>query len=389
MTNVRRPKDLFFRVVEVPYLVLAELTTKMPALHSRQQMIAFSPACGVEKTISAEELRVLTNTPFESWTAAKRLARKTGVHEDVVASLVDRGLLWEEDSGRRSTDNAEERYRNTYWSPHAAYYHFNSKWHDIDASDPSLPRAIAEHPEPAPDPFFDAPGASARVPLPALVHGPLSSLLRARQTCRAFEPSAELRASDLSGLLFQTFGCRGVVRRSQYPSIRKHSPSGGSLHPTEGYVLIRSAEGFAPGIYHYNVRAHALDLLRETRAEEARGLALLFVAYQDWFADAQVLFIHVARILRHTWKYRTHPKSYRVLLMDVGHLSQTFYLACAELGLGAFFTGAINDRNIEEELGLDPLEFCVLGINGCGIPAARDPHAGAVDPHIFPEDAPG
>jgi len=54
--------------------------------------------------------------------------------------------------------------------------------------------------------------------------------------------------------------------------------------------------------------------------------------------------------------------------MDAGHLSQTLYLLCQELGLGAFFTGAVNDVNIEELLGLDPLQEGVLGISGCGRP---------------------
>jgi nitroreductase len=54
--------------------------------------------------------------------------------------------------------------------------------------------------------------------------------------------------------------------------------------------------------------------------------------------------------------------------MDAGHLSQTLYLLCTHLGLGAFFTGAVNDMNIEEMLGLDPLQEGVIGISGCGRP---------------------
>ena len=52
--------------------------------------------------------------------------------------------------------------------------------------------------------------------------------------------------------------------------------------------------------------------------------------------------------------------------VDAGHLSQTLYLLCTELGLGAFYTGAINDINIEQALGLDPLQEGVIGIAGCG-----------------------
>jgi nitroreductase len=43
----------------------------------------------------------------------------------------------------------------------------------------------------------------------------------------------------------------------------------------------------------------------------------------------------------------------QVALMDAAHLAQTFYPVCAELGLGAFVTAAVNGANIEKRLGLD------------------------------------
>src|SRR5712691_8992762 len=77
-----------------------------------------------------------------------------------------------------------------------------------------------------------------------------------------------------------------------------------------------------------------------------------------------------ARFDRSFWKYRWHDRAYRVLLLDAGHLSQTFYLVCTELGLGPFVTAAVNDANVEERLGLDPYREGVLALCGCGRPAA-------------------
>jgi nitroreductase len=54
--------------------------------------------------------------------------------------------------------------------------------------------------------------------------------------------------------------------------------------------------------------------------------------------------------------------------MDAGHLSQTLYLVCGELGLGAFVAGAINDATIDERLGLRAFEEGALAICGCGRP---------------------
>ncbi len=66
--------------------------------------------------------------------------------------------------------------------------------------------------------------------------------------------------------------------------------------------------------------------------------------------------------------------------MDAAHLSQTFYLVCGELGLGAFITAAINSSNIEEKLGLDGFIEGALAICGCGTPAEQD----LVDPEFRP-----
>lgn len=122
------------------------------------------------------------------------------------------------------------------------------------------------------------------------------------------------------------------------------------------------------GIFHYNQELHSLDCVSKLDRESARDAANLFTAGQDFAKTAAVLFICVPRFYRNFWKYRQHPRAYQVLHMDIAHISQTFYLLCEALGLGAFFTAAINAANIEEELKLDPCQEGALGILGCGVP---------------------
>jgi SagB-type dehydrogenase family enzyme len=86
---------------------------------------------------------------------------------------------------------------------------------------------------------------------------------------------------------------------------------------------------------------------------------------------AQVFVIPVSRFRRNFWKYRNHTKAYRALVLDVGHLSQTTYLAATELGLAAFITAAVNEVDIEHAFGLDPLEEGPLAVCGFGIRAAE------------------
>ena len=94
-------------------------------------------------------------------------------------------------------------------------------------------------------------------------------------------------------------------------------------------------------------------------------------AGQWYFADADVVFVMTARFGRSFWKYRRHAKAFRTLLLDAGHLSQTFYLVCTELGLGPFVTAALDDDALERVLGLDPLREGVLALCGCGRPPAQ------------------
>ena len=79
----------------------------------------------------------------------------------------------------------------------------------------------------------------------------------------------------------------------------------------------------------------------------------------------------VPRFARTYWKYRRHPKAYRVIVLEAGHISQNLYLAAAELGLGAFVTAAINEADIEAAFGLDPLEESPLAVCGFGLRAAQ------------------
>ena len=90
-----------------------------------------------------------------------------------------------------------------------------------------------------------------------------------------------------------------------------------------------------------------------------------------------------ARFGRSFRKYRRHAKVYRAIYLDAGHLSQTFYLLCTELGLGPWITAALDESVVERALGLDPLRESVVAVCGCGRPRAE-----AATPPLEPLFAP-
>lgn len=144
--------------------------------------------------------------------------------------------------------------------------------------------------------------------------------------------------------------------------VLKTSPSGGSRHPIEVYPIILRVEDVEPGIYHYSVQNHRIELIRNGNFED---LAVALCANQYWVRDASVVFFMTALVERNMWKY-SQSHAYRVILLDAGHLGQTFHLVCTKLGLAPFTTAATTDLEIEKELDLDgvseiPVYTAVVG----------------------------
>lgn len=347
------------------------------------EMVAVSSATDSEIPVSPQELGVLeAASAFEARTV-EDLSRRAAVAAEVVESVIGKGLLLGEgsaDAESNATTAASE------WHTLAALYHFNSGWRDVhelvslpEDRDELLglvetsPAAFAEYIErqgPPPPAFVERHDAKERIPLDPLVgEGPLYDILAGRRTTRLFDPRRPISARDLSTLLHSVFGATGLKELAPgFHGLRRTSPSGGDLHPIEGYVLTLRVEGIEPGLHHYAARDHGLETLRTLSLPEAEDLSHELTAGQSFARQAGALVLLSARFYRTFWKYRRHAKAYKVLLLEAGHLSQTFYLVAEELGLGAFFAGAINDRNAGEILGLDPAREAVLGILGCGHP---------------------
>jgi len=123
--------------------------------------------------------------------------------------------------------------------------------------------------------------------------------------------------------------------------------------------------GFAPGIYHYSVRRHGLELISR---EDPRSWISQACGDQAWIEHAAVVFVSTARLERMAWKYE-FSRAWRIVQMDIGHLSQTFSLMATMLGLGCCTTGALRDELFEQKLGLDYRDEPIFLVNGAGLAA--------------------
>ena len=62
--------------------------------------------------------------------------------------------------------------------------------------------------------------------------------------------------------------------------------------------------------------------------------------------------------------------TYRVVLLDAGHLCQTFCLVATWLGLAPFCSAALCDTMIERDLGIDGIHESALYVAGVGVAVA-------------------
>lgn len=249
------------------------------------------------------------------------------------------------------------------WLPEGA---FHLATRDVEYVQPTpglFRRYLAESPQP---PLLKSYGRAPRIRLPsqAPAGSEFERVLLARKTHREFSPK-HVPLSVISTLLYYTWGVTGRIDAPPFGRLfHKTSPSGGARHPGEVYLLAMRVSGLKQGLYHYDCLHHRLEWLRSSAAVKR---AVAYAAGQAFVADASALFIMTAVFPRVLWKYR-FARSYRVVLLDAGHLCQTFCLVATWLGLAPFCTAAFEDTLIEKDLGLDGIRESALYVAGVGTP---------------------
>ena len=150
-----------------------------------------------------------------------------------------------------------------------------------------------------------------------------------RKTHRQFSKQ-QLPLETVSQLLSLVWGVNGYLYTRRFGRLlHKTSPSGGARHPGEVYLMALRVKGLRAGLYHYQPATHQLEMININTSREK---AWLYCARQHFVRNAAALFLMTAVFPRTMWKYQ-HPRAYRVVLLDAGHLCQTFCLT--RLGLGS------------------------------------------------------
>jgi putative peptide maturation dehydrogenase len=369
--RVRRCAIVYLEPREDAAFDFASLLAGGDGLARTQRWMALAPHLDEEVEVDATERELLGMLSPERWISTDGLPAGS---RPALRRLLKAGLAIGSTRAHAAHRERDQRLRGVHWHPLAATLHAFTRWDDADAvrnmHDSGTETAV-EMREVLGAPPTEAAAVGdpgARIPLARVAGNDFDALLARRATCRNFDTTRALPLPLFAQLLARVFGAQAQVRiGDDAVFVKKTSPSGGGLHCIEAYLLVQRVDGLAPGLYRYDPLAHGLDALAwQGDADGLPAFALHAVAGQAWFADAPALVLLAPRYARAFWKYRRHPKAWRVVALEAGHLSQTLYLAATEAGLGAFVTGAINEVALEQAFGLDPACEGVLAVCGFG-----------------------
>ena len=111
---------------------------------------------------------------------------------------------------------------------------------------------------------------------------------------------------------------------------------------------MRTCEGLARGLYHYDAGEHALVAI-DVRPQHVETMLLHAQYAMNASALPQIVITITARFGRVGWKYSS--LAYSLILKDVGVLMQTLYLMATDTGLGGCAIGSTNIDVFEKMTG--------------------------------------
>lgn len=166
------------------------------------------------------------------------------------------------------------------------------------------------------------------------------------------------RSLSLEALSRLVWGAQGITdEQLQF----RAAPSAGALYPIETYPVVLDVAELEPGLYHYAVREHALEVL-ETGHFRRNITAAGF--HQAFLGRAGVCIVLSAIFQRTRWRYR--ERAYRYVLLEAGHIAQNLYLEAVSMGLGACAVAAFRDGDLNDLLDLDGVDEAALYIVSIG-----------------------
>ncbi|MEU0715862.1 SagB/ThcOx family dehydrogenase [Streptomyces lavendulocolor] len=328
--------------------------------------------CGLRsynaRLLHDEHLLTLLTT-LRDWTpradVAAWIAGRTGVPAAAarreVGRLLDLGVLVRDSPAQRELFAGRELWHEYGWAdafgyqaatdaiPRVDYGNQDGQRHDV-----ALMRTYTAREEPPA--LHMAPVSDSTVPLPpprTVTDVRIADVLAPPDRPPAGGPPPRT-LQDLVQVLWFGAGKTGTKKLPVTGEhLRKASPSGGSRHPTEAYVLALGIDGLENGMYHYSVRDHALERITEEIDPEWVEKKVVGVSRWDMASPSAVLIL-TSRAELSMYRYR-ESHSYRVLHYDAGHVLETMALVASGMGWRTLRAFSMNEEAVSRALRNDRL----------------------------------
>jgi SagB-type dehydrogenase family enzyme len=136
----------------------------------------------------------------------------------------------------------------------------------------------------------------------------------------------------------------------------------GKLYHVDLYLVCGDCEGLDAGVYHFDPRRFAFDVLREGDYRDVLAAA----SDHSGVADAPVTVVATSTWWRNAWKYR--ERTYRHAFWDSGTVLANLLAAAHALDYRAEVVLGVADDPVVDLLGLDPEDEAPLEL----VPVGRD-----------------
>lgn len=206
--------------------------------------------------------------------------------------------------------------------------------------------------KPQPPIYWEADPRAKEIRLPrmekcALPEKALWDAMMQRRSRRAYS-GAPLTLEQVSALCWMTQGVQEEIEFNG-KATRRPVPSAGAKHAIETLLLVRRAEGLAPGLYRYLPQKHALVWHKETDQAWSRAMEAAFTSNR-FQKQAAATFFWAAVPARMVWHHG--QRGYRNLYLDAGHIGQNLYLTAEGMGLSACTMCVFDDEQMHALLSL-------------------------------------
>jgi SagB-type dehydrogenase family enzyme len=197
--------------------------------------------------------------------------------------------------------------------------------------------------------------SSAAIELPpAALKGTksLEECLRARRSCRSFDPEP-LLLEHASQLLWAAQGITGLGGL-------RTAPSPGAFYAIHAYLIAMDVASLRPGVYAYDPDRHIISLWKAGDLRSRLRKAACDQEECETASAAILLAAHYGRVKREFGE-----NGPRLVCLEAGHIGQNICLQATALGIGALTYGKTDPAEMKRVVDLpEPEEASYLILVG-------------------------